>query len=154
MDLDKWYILCAVAALVFKNKSREKFKLKNTVKLSEQKNCGNAHHKYAIRGLNRHLPYAVSVAVNYVLSFRYWYVTCLKISSIWKWNWKLTDNHRNKRKSGVLIVNMLFWDQTVLTLFCCCQFCSLFVNLTVRLNPTKWESQQSQLERYLLGCIS
>ena len=44
-------------------------KLKVSVKLTEQKSCGNAHCKYAIRGFDRHIPYAVDVYVSAVLFF-------------------------------------------------------------------------------------
>ena len=38
-------------------------KPKASDKKTEQKNYGNAHLKYAIRGFNQHLPYYVAVAV-------------------------------------------------------------------------------------------
>ena len=37
-------------------------KLKVSIQLTEQNNCGNTHRKYIIRGFNGHLPYAVGVA--------------------------------------------------------------------------------------------
>ena len=33
-------------------------------------------------------------------------------------------------------------------------FLTHFVNLTVKVNPTKRESQQVQVQRYFLGCVS
>ena len=50
------------------NNRKTKIKLKVSVKLTEQKNCGNAHRKYVIRGFDRHLPYAVAVAVSVAIA--------------------------------------------------------------------------------------
>ena len=44
-------------------------KLKVSVKSMEQKNCGNAHHKYATMGFDGHLIYYVAVTVAGVLFF-------------------------------------------------------------------------------------
>ena len=56
-------------------------KLKVSVKLTEQKNCGNDHHKYAIRGFDGHLPYPVAVAVT-VAAVIYFYDVATLI--VWK----------------------------------------------------------------------
>ena len=53
--------------LFLDNKRQTKMKMKVSVKLIEQKNCGNAHHKYAIKGFDRHLPYYVDFAVTDVI---------------------------------------------------------------------------------------
>ena len=52
-----------------KNKRKKKMKLKVRGKRIEQKNCGNAHRKYAIRGFNQHMSSSVDVNVVHVLFF-------------------------------------------------------------------------------------
>ena len=65
------FYFCSVAAFIFKNKRRKKLKLRVRVKWTEQNNCGNAHHKYAIRGFDQHPTYAVADIIFFVLLL-YW----------------------------------------------------------------------------------
>ena len=44
-------------------------KLKVSIKLTEQKNCGNDYHKYNTRGFDQHLTYVVAISVSAVLIF-------------------------------------------------------------------------------------
>ena len=47
----------------FWNKCKKKKKLNVSIKLTEQKNCVNAHNKYSTRVFNGHLSYAVSAVL-------------------------------------------------------------------------------------------
>ena len=47
---------------LFGNKRQTKMKLKVSGEQTEQKNSGNDHHKYSIRGFTSHLPSTVAVA--------------------------------------------------------------------------------------------
>ena len=52
---------------------------------SKQKNCGNDHHKYAIRGLYLHLPYAFAVVVDVAFAaVLFFYFSAL---IVWKLAW-------------------------------------------------------------------
>ena len=133
----KWHLFSAVsfavACLLFLcccyvdglKISAKKMKLKVRVKLSEQNNCGNDHRKYAIRGSDRQLPYAVAVAVSDVLFLCCCYIDCLKISAKQKWNWRLAENGKNKRTAEVIIVNIPSGELTTPNLCCWYCFCSL-----------------------------
>ena len=60
-----------------------------------------------------------------------WWDECLKIIAKRKWNWRLAENGRNKILAEGLIVNTPSGDQTALTLFCCCCWCSIFCAVAV-----------------------
>ena len=73
-------------------------KMKVSGEWTEQKDGGNTHRKYAIRGIKRNLPYAVAVdvSVSGVLLLFCLCVDCFKISAEQKWNWRLAENEGGK----------------------------------------------------------
>ena len=114
------YLFVLLMRWLFENMCQTKMKLKVSVKITEQNNCGKNHRKNAIRRFNEHLPYAVDVSVAVVIFLFLCCVDVLKITTKWKWKLRLLENLQNKRKAEELIVNTPSGDQTSLTLFCCC----------------------------------